>query len=386
MTQPSDFSKLDFIIEVLTSIKGLKYDDERRSYCGYVNDEDSLTFDEINRKMESLGFDTFDNDKQKGYVEFNISLTGAYRNIEQYIAVAKRRLDDKPTSSIYIVDMGYKYEPSSESKNPLFKNVLTIAYLFKNLQAIADHKGEDGADPFVLFIGKDNLKISSKYDSEVLNLSLGNINLFINQFILSETHQEDKVLAVKNALQEAFSDKNISLTEFIKRFDHFFKIVKNNFQLYMDKFSFEDFKHKIEDEKREYLLKINKIFSDMQNQLLTLPIASVIAASQMSKVGGFGDGVKNIALLLGVYIFAYMIRIFAHNQEDSLDAMRSEIEIKKKEIQLKEHSDYQKDYLDICKIGLDRIDTISDKIGAVLKLTSFVVLLVTVIFALRFFI
>jgi len=386
MTQPSDFSKLDFIIEVLTSIKGLKYDDERRSYCGYVNDEDSLTFDEINRKMESLGFDTFDNDKQKGYVEFNISLTGAYRNIEQYIAVAKRRLDDKPTSSIYIVDMGYKYEPSSESKNPLFKNVLTIAYLFKNLQSIADHKGEDGADPFVLFIGKDNLKISSKYDSEVLNLSLGNINLFINQFILSETHQEDKVLAVKNALQEAFSDKNISLTEFIKRFDHFFKIVKNNFQLYMDKFSFEDFKHKIEDEKREYLLKINKIFSDMQNQLLTLPIASVIAASQMSKVGGFGDGVKNIALLLGVYIFAYMIRIFAHNQEDSLDAMRSEIEIKKKEIQLKEHSDYQKDYLDICKIGLDRIDTISDKIGAVLKLTSFVVLLVTVIFALRFFI
>lgn len=251
MTQPSDFSKLDFIIEVLTSIKGLKYDDERRSYCGYVNDEDSLTFDEINRKMESLGFDTFDNDKQKGYVEFNISLTGAYRNIEQYIAVAKRRLDDKPTSSIYIVDMGYKYEPSSESKNPLFKNVLTIAYLFKNLQSIADHKGEDGADPFVLFIGKDNLKISSKYDSEVLNLSLGNINLFINQFILSETHQEDKVLAVKNALQEAFSDKNISLTEFIKRFDHFFKIVKNNFQLYMDKFSFEDFKHKIEDEKRE---------------------------------------------------------------------------------------------------------------------------------------
>lgn len=158
MTQPSDFSKLDFIIEVLTSIKGLKYDDERRSYCGYVNDEDSLTFDEINRKMESLGFDTFDNDKQKGYVEFNISLTGAYRNIEQYIAVAKRRLDDKPTSSIYIVDMGYKYEPSSESKNPLFKNVLTIAYLFKNLQSIADHKGEDGADPFVLFIGKDNLK------------------------------------------------------------------------------------------------------------------------------------------------------------------------------------------------------------------------------------
>lgn len=386
MTQSSDFSKLDFIIEVLTSIKGLKYDDERRSYCGYVNDEDSLTFDEINRKMESLGFDTFDNDKQKGYVEFNISLTGAYRNIEQYIAVAKRRLDDKPTSSIYIVDMGYKYEPSSESKNPLFKNVLTIAYLFKNLQSIADHKGEDGADPFVLFIGKDNLKISSKYDSEVLNLSLGNINLFINQFILSETHQEDKVLAVKNALQEAFSDKNISLTEFIKRFDHFFKIVKNNFQLYMDKFSFEDFKHKIEDEKREYLLKINKIFSDMQNQLLTLPIASVIAASQMSKVGGFGDGVKNIALLLGVYIFAYMIRIFAHNQEDSLDAIRSEIEIKKKEIQLKEHSDYQKDYLDICKIGLDRVDTISDKIGAVLKLTSFVVLLVTVIFALRFFI
>ena len=386
MTHSDSSERLDFVIEVLTSIHELKYDANRKAYCGSVKENSSISFDEIHQKMEALGFDTFANDPQKKFIVFKILHTGAYRDINHYIATTERRLDDKPTSSIYIVDIGYKYEPSSESKNPLFKNVLTIAYLFKNLQSIADHKGEDGADPFVLFIGKDNLKISSKYDSEVLNLSLDNINLFINQFILSETHQEDKVLAVKNALQEAFSDKNISLTEFIKRFDHFFKIVKNNFQLYMDKFSFEDFKHKIEDEKREYLLKINKIFSDMQNQLLTLPIASVIAASQMSKVGGFGDGVKNIALLLGVYIFAYMIRIFAHNQEDSLDAMRSEIEIKKKEIQLKEHSDYQKDYLDICKIGLDRVDTISDKIGAVLKLTSFVVLLVTVIFALRFFI
>lgn len=386
MTQSSDFSKLDFIIEVLTSIKGLKYDDERRSYCGYVNDEDSLTFDEINRKMESLGFDTFDNDKQKGYVEFNISLTGAYRNIEQYIAVAKRRLDERPTTPIYIVDIDYKYEPDVECTNPIFKNVLDVAFLFNSLHSIADHTGNNGVNPFVLFIGKDNLKISSAYEADVLNLSLDNIRLFVKQFILNETHQEDRVLVIKNALQEAYTDKDITLTEFLKKFENFFKIVRNNFQLYMDKFSFEDFKHKIEDEKREYLLKINKIFSDMQNQLLTLPIASVIAASQMSKVGGFGDGVKNIALLLGVYIFAYMIRIFAHNQEDSLDAIRSEIEIKKKEIQLKEHSDYQKDYLDICKIGLDRVDTISDKIGAVLKLTSFVVLLVTVIFALRFFI
>jgi len=232
----------------------------------------------------------------------------------------------------------------------------------------------------------NNLKISSDYETDVLNLLIDNIQLFVKQFILNETHQEDRVLVIKNALQEAYTDKDITLTEFLKKFDNFFKIVRNNFQLYMDKFSFEDFKHKIEDEKREYLLKINKIFSDMQNQLLTLPIASVIAASQMSKVASFGDGIKNIALLVGVYIFAHMIRIFVHNQEDSLDAIRSEIEIKKKEIQLKEHSDYQKDYLDICKIGLNRVDTISDKIASVLKLTSFIVLLVTIVFALRFFI
>lgn len=386
MTLSNDSERLDFVIEVLTSIKGLKYDEKRRAYCGHVKDEDSLTFDEVNQKMESLGFDTFGNDAQNGYLEFKTTGTGAYRDIEQYIAVANRRLDERPTTPIYIVDIDYKYEPDVECTNPIFKNVLDIAFLFNSLHSIADHTGNNGVNPFVLFIGKDNLKISSVYESDVLNLSLDNIKVFVKQFILNETHQEDRVLVIKNALQEAYTDKDITLTEFLKKFENFFKIVRNNFQLYMDKFSFEDFKHKIEDEKREYLLKINKIFSDMQNQLLTLPIASVIAASQMSKVGGFGDGVKNIALLLGVYIFAYMIRIFAHNQEDSLDAIRSEIEIKKKEIQLKEHSDYQKDYLDICKIGLDRVDTISDKIGAVLKLTSFVVLLVTVIFALRFFI
>lgn len=386
MTHSDSSERLNFVIEVLTSIHELKYDVNRKAYCGFVKENSSISFDEIHQKMEALGFDTFANDPQKNFIVFKILNTGAYRDINHYIATPERRLDDKPTSSIYIVDIGYKYEPSSECKNPLFKNVLTIAYLFKNLESIADHKGADGADPFVLFISKENLKISSQYDSEILNLSLDNINLFINQFILSETHQEDKVLAVKNALQEAFSDKNISLTEFIKRFDHFFKIVKNNFQLYMDKFSFEDFKHKIEDEKREYLLKINKIFSDMQNQLLTLPIASVIAASQMSEVNNFGDGIKNIALILGVYIFAYMIKIFATNQEDSLDAIRSEIEVKKNEIFIKDHSDYKSEYLNICQIGLDRVDTIADKISSVLRLTQYVVGLVTLVFVFRFFI
>ncbi|MDA3431698.1 hypothetical protein [Acinetobacter baumannii] len=386
MTLSNNSEPLDFVIEVLTSIKELKYDEKRRAYCGLVKDEDSLTFDEVNQKMESLGFDTFGNDEQNRYLEFKITDTGAYRDIEHYIALAKRRLDEKPTTPIYIVDIDYKYEPDVECTNPIFKNVLDVAYLFNSLHSIADHTGNNGVNPFVLFIGKDNLKISSAYETDVLNLSLDNIQVFVKQFILNETHQEDRVLVIKNALQEAYTDKDITLTEFLKKFENFFKIVRNNFQLYMDKFSFEDFKHKIEDEKREYLLKINKIFSDMQNQLLTLPIASVIAASQMSKVASFGDGVKNIALMIGVYIFAYMIRIFAHNQEDSLDAIRSEIGIKKKEIQLKEHSDYQKDYLEICKIGLDRVDTISDKITSVLKLTSFVVLMVTAIFILRFFI
>ena len=125
----------------------------------------------------------------------------------------------------------------------------------------------------------------------------------------------------------------------------------------------------------------------MQNQLLTLPIASVIAASQMSQVKGFGDGIKNIALLLGVYIFVYIVRIFAQNQKESLHAIRSEIMIKKSELKkMKESSDYKVDYLGICQVGLDRVDNISDKITSILKLTGFIVFLVTIVFMLRFFI
>ena len=250
MTRSNDSESLDFVIEVLTSINGLKYDEKRRAYCGYVSHEDSLTFDEINQKMESLGFDTFGNDAQNLYLEFKIIGTGAYRDIEQYIAVANRRLDEKPTTSIYIVDINYKYEPDVECTNPIFRNVLDIAYLFNSLHSIADHKGINGADPFVLFIGKENLKITSVYNSDILNLSLDNLQLFVKSFILNEVHKEDRVLVIKNSLQEAYIDKDITLTDFLKKFDKFFKIVRNNFQLYIDKFSFEDFKHKIEDEKR----------------------------------------------------------------------------------------------------------------------------------------
>lgn len=386
MNDQVKLSKLEFVVNVLLTLDNLDYSLEEQKFCGYIPDTSTYKFQEIIDSCHSFYIDTDDSDPAENKIVFDIVDTEVYYTLDDYLKNPKRRLKTKPEKDFYIYESKFYFKVDEPLNLESMPNFLKMARLFDALSTISDFQAYEGNEPYIVFFGNNNLKLNFNYHSSDLNVNFKKVDLLIENYIFSELHHEDKILSLRNALNDCYPEKNIDFSKFLERFEDFYRLVRNNFQLYIDKFSFDDFKIKIEDEKREYLLKINKIFSDMQNQLLTLPIASVIAASQMSKVAGFGDGVKNIALLVGVYIFAYMIRIFAHNQEDSLDAIRSEIEIKKKEIQLKEHSDYQKDYLDICKIGLDRVDTISDKIASVLKLTSFVVLLVTAIFVLRFFI
>ena len=49
-------------------------------------------------------------------------------------------------------------------------------------------------------------------------------------------------------------------------------------------FSYEKFRDEIESARVEYAGKIHKVFSDIQNQLLGIPVATIIVATQMKDI------------------------------------------------------------------------------------------------------
>ncbi|UPG96588.1 hypothetical protein [Luteibacter aegosomatissinici] len=93
--------------------------------------------------------------------------------------------------------------------------------------------------------------------------------------------------------------------------------------LYVSEFSFAKFKEDVEKDKIEFIAKLNKVFADIQSQLLAIPAALILIGSQMEYLGRWGT--KNLLIVLGAFAFALLMDLLIRNQHHTLTALGSEI-------------------------------------------------------------
>jgi hypothetical protein len=120
----------------------------------------------------------------------------------------------------------------------------------------------------------------------------------------------------------------------LERFPEFIKRVKDNYELYIAEFSFEKILEDIEAHKLDYTIKLNKVFSDIQSQLLAIPAALILVGSQLVNEGALSW--KNVLIIVGVFIYSVLMNLLIRNQRNSLLAIGSEIR-KQEEYLLKRH-------------------------------------------------
>ncbi|MCU4328783.1 hypothetical protein KTG55_03110 [Acinetobacter pittii] len=377
--------KFDFVINLLTSLDNICFESESNSISGTITKRNPFSFEAIRDQLENFEIDTSDNDQSTGKILVPLTGTNIFYDLDHYLKKDGRRLDAAPTRSFYIYDQSIKFIPNTDCSNNELNNVFVVANLFLNLKLISDLHGDAGNKSFIIFVGKKNLKINSEYIAEDLKRDLILVKSFIRDYIQNDFHQEDRHLSVINGLHEAFQESEISLSTFLKGFDTFHRVVKSNFQLYMDKFSFDDFKNKVEEDRREYTIKINKVFSDMQNQLLTLPIATVLAAGQMVYVATAGDFIKNILIVIGIGIFCIFVLMQISNQNSTLTALDEEINLRKSEMEKKEESNHKTEYLGVYTQLDTRIGKLNDNLSLVRNITLVATTLVFLVFLTRFY-
>lgn len=378
--------KFNFVINILTSLDDICFEFESNSITGYLSKRSNQSFEDLQDQLEFFGLDTSDNEKKTGKITIPLTGTNVFYNLDQYLKKDSRRLDNNPTKPFYIYDQSIKYTPGTICINKELNNIFLISDLFSNLKLISDLNGDAGNRSFIIFVGKKNLKIYSDYYADDLARNLDLIKNFIREYIQNEFHQEDRHLAVINGLHESYKENEVSLSVFLKGFDTLYRMVKSNFQLYMDKFSFNDFKNKVEEDRREYTIKINKVFSDMQNQLLTLPIATVLAAGQMGGVNSASDFIKNTLIMIGIIIFCVFILLQIANQKITLQALDDDIKLRKSTMEEKEESDYKTDYLEVYSSLDCRVLKLDSNLSLVKQITIAATTLVFLVFIARFFI
>ncbi len=298
-------------------------------------------------------------------------------DIDDLLITPLRQL--KAPTSFYVADLDYLYKENEDSEPPkLINQYLDTVKLASALISIADHTVK-GHLPKAIFLLGEKLELSLKYGKEDLQPLVG-LDKFITDFINADIHKEQKAAIIKKVLLDMLSNNEIdrlTLPCLIRRFEEFIDRVSANYQLYVSEFSFEKIKAQVEQEKFDLTLKLNKVLSDIQNQLLAVPIALIVAGSQMSSGEGFTA--KNIFVLISSMVFGAFMHLLIKNQRNTLQAIETEVAFQWDLIKNK-HSSAQ----DRFKQSYDKLETRCSTQYSVLSFVQGVVILSIILVTLLF--
>lgn len=241
-----------------------------------------------------------------------------------------------PPPRFYLADIDYQYRGEATALPLHIEHYIAATKLYALLDKAADHQGGIASAKTLIFLHKEKIELVPEYTTDHL-CELPGIVDFQSEFIDSDTHKEQKKTIVRTVLLEMFAGRSrIPFSELLSRFSDFIDKVRASYQLYVSEFSFQKVKAEVEKEKLDATTKLNKVFSDIQNQLLAVPAALVLAGGQMEDKGAWSS--KNLLIWLGVLVFAVLMTLLVRNQRHTLHAVQQEIDQQWQQIKGKHHS------------------------------------------------
>ena len=118
--------------------------------------------------------------------------------------------------------------------------------------------------------------------------------------------------------------KNARLTYLLTNFGEFSKRLSENYHLFVSEFSFDEVRKEYEESKREYLTKLNDIFSSVQTKMLGIPVSLAVASIKISPIIDANSFWSNLLLFTAVWVYSYMMFSLIKNQTHTLSSVRDE--------------------------------------------------------------
>jgi hypothetical protein len=308
--------KLELAIFLYQKMEGRVVDG--RSVSGHV--PETFDFSEVKRLVEKEELLVAEDANTRN---IEISLPGIfYSDLNEVLRSAARRTS--PQGRFYVADMDYLYEAGCADIPVGIRQYFEFAKLFQMLKGVADYVDEFGAYKSLVFLQKSKMEIVPDYQVGDLR-EIDGLSEFDADFVQSEMHKDQKATIIKTVLFEMFGASNrVELSEIISRFGELARGVKSSYELYVSEFSFQKIKAEVEKDKLEFTAKLNKVFSDIQNQLLAVPAAVILVGGQMNYVGHWG--LKNCLIWLGSLIYSVLMSLLISNQRSTLDVVKSEVD------------------------------------------------------------
>jgi hypothetical protein len=230
-----------------------------------------------------------------------------------------------PPEAFYISEIDYLHPDESERLPAIVEHYFDAAEVACLLRGVADysHTSTDGGLVLV-FIHQTKLEHSVEYELHDL-VSLGDSKAWMREFLIGEGHETQKRLFVQAALVEMFKGHRVAkLGSLLPRLRELTNLIEENFRLYVADFSLRKMKDELRQQKLDFIQKLNGAFSSIQNQLLAVPAALLLAGTQLQ--ASDGPNAKNMLIFAGYVVFAAFMALMVRNQVSTVDAINAQIE------------------------------------------------------------
>lgn len=221
----------------------------------------------------------------------------------------------------------YKNGDEVVISSPL-KHYLEICKIWKLLS----NKADDSDNNSMLFLYRKKLKITSRYNEEMLEREFDGLTNFCDTMENDDTDKTEKNHILQNVLfkflfcekeEDRFSYLLSNFSKFENRFD-------DDYQAYIVGFSFKELRVEYEEKYREYIQSINESISSGITKTFAIPASIYLTSTRVQSIQTANErradeifaaniGIGFISLAVTVFIFLMVI-----NELHSLKALQFE--------------------------------------------------------------
>jgi hypothetical protein len=227
-------------------------------------------------------------------------------------------------AAYFVIKEGIASDDASPAPIVLaYRRMLGVVALLVDAASYCDRvKGE------LVFIHDGKFVVPIRYDS----LSLAHLSEPIADALTSQfsdpLHRDQRleILATSVVSLTGAQPAALRFSYLVQNLDELAAKVGDGYRLFASSFSYGKIRSELENAKIDYVTKIHRTVADIQGQLLGIPVATVIVASQLKVATTCGIELwTDVAVILGAWIFAVLLGLAIVNQWLTLAALRTEI-------------------------------------------------------------
>ncbi len=287
---------------------------------------DHIEFSEVEIHLASFGkhlegpcrFDT-------RIIGFYPSYVHVYEDFQQLLDNAKNREYVPKRFTLRSSNFSYPCQDDSTKTPKEVTQYLQAVRLFSVLSDLADIR--NGGIMFVQS-HEAQLTITPEFRCQDLR-GLESFPRFVAEFKNNESHSDQKRAIVRSVLIEQFRPRHkVTLADVLAKFEEVATDARHSLAMYVEEFSVAKVKTEVERQNLNDTLNLNRTLSEIQNQLLALPAAILLAGTTIK----YGEVLRNYSVLAGIIIFALLILILIFNQCHSINSISTQVVLRKEKI------------------------------------------------------